>query len=144
MKPLPDIQLSFLDHVAIRVKDMDASAKWYERVLGLKPYTFKEWGPFPIFMLSGQFGVALFPVKSENPLPLGKKDFIKIDHFAFNVNRENFEHAKKRYQLLDLDFEIQDHHYFHSIYTKDLDGHIVELTTLVVAEASFYRLKQEE
>jgi len=37
-----------------------------------------------------------------------------------------------------LDFTVQDHHYFHSIYTRDPDGHVVELTTIVVEEDSFY------
>ena len=36
-------------------------------------------------------------------------------------------------------FEFQDHFYFHSIYTKDPDGHTVELTTIVISEESFYK-----
>lgn len=31
---------------------------------------------------------------------------VKIDHFAFNVTKENFEKAKKRYTELNLDFDI--------------------------------------
>ncbi|WP_255362723.1 hypothetical protein [Tenacibaculum sp. MAR_2009_124] len=58
--------------------------------------------------------------------------------FAFNVTNENFEKAKKRYSELGLDFTIQDHHYFHSIYTLDPDGHKVELTTIKVDENDFY------
>ena len=64
---------------------------------------------------------------------------IKIDHFAFNVTNENFEKAKKKYTDLNLEFNIQDHYYFHSIYTKDPDGHTVELTTIVVDENKFYQ-----
>jgi catechol 2,3-dioxygenase-like lactoylglutathione lyase family enzyme len=132
------IEIDFLDHVAIRVKDLEVSAKWYEKVLGLKKYQLPEWGDFPIFMLANKSGVALFPAKiSDAELDRQSKN-VKIDHFAFNVNKANFEKAKKKYNELDLDFNIQDHHYFHSIYTKDPDGHTVELTTLVVDEQSFY------
>jgi catechol 2,3-dioxygenase-like lactoylglutathione lyase family enzyme len=46
------IKIEFLDHVAIRVADIEASAKWYEKVLGLKRYQLPEWGDFPIFLLS--------------------------------------------------------------------------------------------
>ncbi|WP_281990717.1 VOC family protein [Aquimarina aggregata] len=132
------IAIEFLDHVAIRVKDLKISSEWYQKVLGLKKYQLPEWREFPIFLLSGKTGIALFPANLNDP----KLDFnsrnIKIDHFAFNVTNENFEKAKKRYTALNLDFNIQDHYYFHSIYTKDPDGHIVELTTIVVEEDGFY------
>ena len=133
------IELDFLDHVAIRVEDLERSAKWYEEVLDLQQYKLKEWGEFPIFMLCGKSGVALFPANLDDEVlnPLSKN--IKIDHFAFNVNRENFEKAIKRYQSLGLEFQLQDHYYFDSIYTKDPDGHTVELTTIKVKETEFYR-----
>lgn len=132
------LEINFLDHVAIRVIDLDVSAAWYEKVLGLKRYQPEEWGDFPIFMLSNKSGIALFPAnKNDKQIDLTSKH-VKIDHFAFNVNKENFEKAKKRYAALNLEFNIQDHHYFHSIYTKDPDGHTVELTTIMVDENKFY------
>ena len=53
------INLEFLDHVAIYVSDMEASARWYENVLGLKRYQLPEWGEYPIVLLSGKTGIAL-------------------------------------------------------------------------------------
>ena len=133
------IEIEFLDHVAIRVKDMDISVEWYQRVIGLKKYQLPEWGDFPIFMLSGKSGVALFPANlADTQLEPNSKN-IKIDHFAFNVTNENFEKAKKKYAELNLIFTIQDHHYFHSIYTKDPDGHTVELTTPVKGKNPFFQ-----
>jgi catechol 2,3-dioxygenase-like lactoylglutathione lyase family enzyme len=133
-----DIVINFLDHVAIRVKNMEVSEKWYNEVLGLQKYKLPKWGEFPVFMLSGKCGVALFPAKTDDPqLPDNSKN-VKIDHFAFNVSKDSFESAVDRYRAFNLDFHIQDHHYFHSIYTKDPDGHTVELTTIVVDEDSFY------
>ncbi len=133
-----NLEINFLDHVAIRVIDLDVSADWYEKVLGLKRHQPAEWGEYPIFMLSNRSGIALFPAdEKDKQIDLTSKN-VKIDHFAFNVNKENFEKAKKRYTTLNLEFNIQDHHYFHSIYTKDPDGHTVELTTLVVDENKFY------
>jgi catechol 2,3-dioxygenase-like lactoylglutathione lyase family enzyme len=138
MKKKEQIEIRYLDHVAIRVVDIKASAKWYEEVLGLKKYQLPEWGEFPIFMLANKTGIALFPLTTSDKEIDTKYKNIKIDHFAFNVNKENFEKAKKRYIELNLDFDIQDHHYFHSIYTKDPDNHTVELTTIVVDEKKFY------
>ncbi|WP_338814803.1 VOC family protein [Bernardetia sp. Wsw4-3y2] len=133
-----EFEIDFLDHVAIRVKDIEASIKWYEKVLGLKKYQLKEWGGFPVFMLANKSGIALFPANTKDSLLDSESKNVKIDHFAFNVTTENFEKAKVRYQNLGLDFTIEDHHYFHSIYTQDIDGHTVELTTLVVNPREFY------
>ncbi len=132
------IEINFIDHVAIRVKDFDRSIAWYNKVLGLKKHQLPEWNPFPIFLLAGKCGVALFPADINSPNANNDSSLVKIDHFAFNVSNHSFQKAKQKYISLDLDFSIQDHHYFHSIYTKDPDGHTVELTTLVVAENEFY------
>ena len=133
-----EFRVDFLDHVAIRVKDLAGSAKWYEKVLGLKMYRRPEWGAFPILMLSGKSGVALFPANVRDKALDSKSKNVKIDHFAFNVSNDNFNRAKVRFTDLKLEFSVQDHHFFHSIYTEDPDGHIVELTTLVVDENLFY------
>ncbi|GAA4324797.1 hypothetical protein GCM10023115_41470 [Pontixanthobacter gangjinensis] len=133
------IEIRFLDHVAIRVSDIEKSADWYKSVLGLKKYKLPEWGEFPVFMLANKSGVALFPANmNDAEFDINSKN-VKIDHFAFNVDQENFEKAEKRYQELNLDYSIQDHFYFKSIYTKDPDEHTVELTTILVDEDEFYK-----
>lgn len=129
----PMFDILFLDHVAIRCKDLEVSANWYEKTLGLKRYTFKEWGPFPIFMLVGKTGIALFPVREDQELP-----HKAVDHFAFQVHPIQFERAQAHLNELKIPFEVQDHHYFHSIYFRDPDQHTVELTTLAVPEDQFY------
>ena len=134
-----EIELRFLDHVAIRVKDMDASIAWYQKVLGLKKYQLEVWGDYPIFLLAGKSGIALFPANEKDPPAMNSASRnVKIDHFAFNVDRENFDKALDNYQRLELDFVVKDHHYFDSVYTEDPDGHIVELTTIKVDEERFY------
>ncbi len=136
---LPELTLAFLDHVAIRVADLERSAAWYAEVLGLQRYQLPEWGPFPFFMLAGKSGVALFPANPDHPaLDLSSRN-VKIDHFAFQVTRENFDLALLRYRALGLEFEVKDHIYFQSVYTSDPDGHTVELTALMVPEEEFYK-----
>jgi len=121
-----------LDHVAILAQDPEASVKWYKEVLGLKEYRVPEWKEFPIFMLAGKTGVAIFPNRNK----ITGKD--KIDHFAFNVDHENFVRAQKNLSSMSIHFHFSDHKYFHSIYFKDPDNNTVELTTLVVPENEFY------
>ena len=134
-----EFKINGLDHVAIRVMDMERSANWYTEVLGLKRYQTPEWGPFPIFLLANRSGIALFPANPEDAEIDPSSRNVKLDHFAFNVDRENFEKARKLYEELEMEYTFSDHHYFHSIYTKDPDGHTVELTTIVVDEKDFYK-----
>ena len=90
-------------------------------------------------MLAGTSGVALFPANPEDPEMERTSRNVKIDHFAFHVGREDFDLAQRHYEALGQEFQFQDHHYFHSIYTRDPDGHTVELTTLMVDSDEFYR-----
>jgi catechol 2,3-dioxygenase-like lactoylglutathione lyase family enzyme len=135
---MPSFQLSHLDHVAIHSVNPSASVKWYQEVLGLKKYQLEEWGDFPIFLLSGKVGVAIFPAKQPKPVVARKDKTAHINHFAFNVSNENFAAARQHYEALGLFYSFQDHHYFHSIYTKDPDGHTVELTTQVLEDELIY------
>ena len=131
--------INFLDHVAIRVKDMEESINWYKNVLGLKMYKIEKWGDYPVFMLSGKSGIAVFPANLEDEKFPQTSRNVKIDHFAFNVSNEDFNKAKKYFNQIHVDFGFMYHHYFHSIYLKDPDGHTVELTTLLVDDNEFYK-----
>ena len=131
-------QISFLDHVAIRVKNMEKSAQWYEEILGLKRYQLPAWGKIPILMLAGKTGVAIFPANLKDVALNKLSKNAKIDHFAFNVTNEDFAKAQQYFTKIGLEYEIQDHHYFQSLYLKDPDGHLVELTTLVISDEDFY------
>lgn len=130
--------IEYLDHVAIRVANIDTSVTWYKEVLGLKKYKLEKWGEYPVFMLAGTSGIAIFPANTNDPKINANSNNVKLDHFAFNVTKNNFEKAQKHFKHLGVDYTFQGHHYFHSIYVKDPDNHTVELTTLVVNHADFY------
>lgn len=136
---MQDFKIRFLDHVAIRVKNLEKSADWYGKVLGLKKYQLEAWGEFPVFMLAGKTGIALFPADAYQPAHDTSPRGVGIDHFAFNVSNEDFQLAREKYETLKISYRFSDHTYFHSLYTFDPDGHEVELTTIVVDEAGFYK-----
>lgn len=135
MKPF---NINFLDHVAIYVEDMNASIEWYRKVLGLKKYKLDKWGDFPIFMLAGKSGLAIFPANLKDSKIDQNSRNVRIEHLAFNVSNEDFTKAQSHFKSLNISFNFQDHHYFHSVYLKDPDGHKVELTSIMVDEESFY------
>ncbi len=53
-------------------------------------------------------------------------------HFAWRVNRTNFELAQERFCELGVEFESADHGMAHSVYITDPDGHRIEITTYEV------------
>jgi len=128
---LNDFTIDCLDHVAIRVADLKASASWYTKVLGLTAHKLPKWGESPVFMLAGKTGIALFPANSET----NKRK--SIDHFAFRVSSIAFKKALQKFEELEIPYTVQDHTYFLSVYITDLDNHTVELTTLHVLEDPF-------
>ena len=125
------LTLQFLDHVALRVRDINRSAEWYEKTLGLQRLQPKEWGLFPIFMVAGQTGIALFPTRSEDAQLPPEGDWVRGHHYAFRVDQENFEKAKAHLTQLGVEWTFQNHFHFHSIYFNDPDGHQLELTVQV-------------
>ncbi|MEL6675325.1 MAG: VOC family protein [Bacteroidota bacterium] len=130
--------IKFLDHVAIRVLDLERSAQWYETVLGLTRFQTDHWGPFPIFMFAGKTGVALFPADPEAPRLTRAQKGVKIDHFAFQVSRTAFEAAQAHFTRLGIPFVLKDHHFYLACFIEDPDGHQIELNTLTLAEEEFY------
>lgn len=133
-----DFKIECLDHVALNVKDLEVSIAWYQKVLGLKKYKLAKWGEYPIFLLAGKTGLALFPASLEDPFLNPASNNIKIEHFAFNVTNANFKLARKKHKSLNIEYLFKDHFYFQSIYATDPDGHTMELTTLMVDENDFY------
>ena len=121
-------EIHHLDHVAIRVTDVEASANWYGEVLGMKPVFEGMWGGVPTMLALGSTLVALFPVRDDDPddAPLGR---VRVDHFAFRTDRENFQRARQEIPARGIPVEYQDHEISHSIYMADPDGHTVEITT---------------
>ena len=118
-----------IDHVALAVRDVERSASWYQEVLGLKRMHEDLWKSFPAVVGAGETAVALFPVQGEAPDGPPGKNVLAMRHFAFRVDRPNFEAAQAELKARSIEFEFQDHEIAHSIYFHDPDGHEIEITT---------------
>ena len=121
------MELDGIDHVAVGVRDIDRSTKWYIEVLGFERLHEDMWNGVPTFIGKGNTGVALFPASFEAKSSGGRE--IRMLHMAFRANRENFLAAQRELEKRGIKFEFQDHEIAHSIYFRDPDGHVLELTT---------------
>lgn len=122
-------QIEGIDHVALLVRDVEESVRWYSDVLGLRRLYEEVWGSFPAVVGTGGTSLALFPVAGTAPHPPPGRDTICVRHLAFRVNAPNFAAAQEELQRRGIRFEFQDHQAAHSIYFNDPDGHQLEITT---------------
>lgn len=126
------MQLEGIDHVAVGVRDIERSAKWYIEVLGFERLHEGVWGGVPTFVGKGNTGIALFPASPDAKSTASTHRAIRILHLAFRANRENFLAAQQELTKSGIKFEFEDHEISHSIYFRDPDGHQLEITTYEV------------
>ena len=122
-------KIDALDHVALSVRDVERSARWYTDVLGFKRQHEGMWDGVPIFVGNGAAAIALFPVRDKAGSKSHDHAPVRTLHFAFRTDRENFLHAQDELKKRAIPFDFQDHKISHSIYFRDPDGHEIEITT---------------
>ena len=122
-------QVEGIDHVALAVRDVVASARWYGDVLGLERRYAEVWGDFPAVVCAGTTCLALFPVGTPHPLPPPPRGTLAVRHVAFRVDRANFALAQAALRQRGIAFHAQDHAAALSVYFTDPDGHALEITT---------------
>ena len=120
-------QTEGIDHVALAVRDVRSSARWYEQVLGLRRLHEDAWGDFPAVVGNGTTAVALFPVEGGSPGPRPDRGTIAMRHLAFRVDRANLTAAKATLSEQGIPFTEQHHGIAESIYFFDPDGHELEV-----------------
>ncbi|MFO0808922.1 MAG: VOC family protein [Gemmataceae bacterium] len=111
-----------IDHVEVFVRDIEAAAKWYAEVLGLRE--LYRWDPAPVMIGAGGTMLALFPAEAK----------IEPGHgwhrVAWRTDRTGFEAAQAHLQALGVPFRGPvDHDISWSIYFSDPDGHALEITS---------------
>ncbi len=126
------IELEGIDHVALAVRDVAVTARWYIDVLGFEPRYEGMWNGVPVFLGKGQTALALFPAREGALSPAGGGERIGMLHLAFRATQAGFLAAQDDLKSRGISFGFQDHEISHSIYFHDPDGNKLEITTYEV------------
>lgn len=124
------LPIEALDHVALTVRDPQASMAWYQEVMGFLPAAMEGLASGPPFILRVSPGcyLNLFPADSESPAGVPDHNTIAMRHVAFRVTyscmAEVEEELKRRgQQVMAFDYGPR----CRSLFVSDPDGHQVEL-----------------
>lgn len=122
------IQILGLDHIVLRVSDVERALAWYTDQLGLDPVRVDEWRagdcPFPSVRVSESTIIDLIA----GDVDLDRRN---LDHFCLVVSPEDLTsiRADHRFDIVrDPDFELYGAQgYADGLYLRDPDGNEIEL-----------------
>ena len=119
------MNLKAIDHVAISVKSLEDSFRWYSQVLG-----FGLYHKFTRTWMIERDGMKIGLMRRADAKPVDDlDDRIAIQHFAFGVTEDDFQLVVDTLQILAVPFEgPEDTGIAYSIFLTDPDGHSVEIT----------------
>ena len=104
----PLVKIRELDHIVLRVRDMEKSLRFYTEVLGLEPERVEQFkageAHFPSVRLNADTIIDLFPFPDMEPM--GRNSPRNQDHFCMVIESTDLDKLKREFQAIDI--EIQD------------------------------------
>ena len=130
----PLVKITEMDHIVLRVKDVEESLRFYTDVLGLKPARVELWREgqvgFPSARLNDDTIIDFFP---SDQSPIGRDGVRNQDHFCMVIEPTDMDGLKANFESIGV--AIQEgpgkrwgsHGDGISLYVYDPDDNVVEL-----------------
>ena len=128
------IRIAEMDHIVLRVRDIDVSLRFYTEVLGLRPERLTEFrsgkAPFPSVRLNDRTIIDLLPSPSKQPMDNRSHN---QDHYCMVI--EPTDMAELVTQLQNIGVDVKEGPVTRwgargngtSIYITDPDSNLIEL-----------------
>ena len=130
----PLVKITEMDHIVLRVKDVEVSLQFYTETLGLKAERVEEWQKgevrFPSARLNDDTIIDLFASDQE---PIGKDGARNQDHFCMVIEPTDMEELKSKFEAMGVAIQAGpgkrwgSHGDGISLYVYDPDDNVVEL-----------------
>ena len=130
----PLVKITEMDHIVLRVKDVEESLRFYTEVLGLKAERVELWKGgevrFPSARLNDDTIIDFFATDQE---PIGKDGVRNQDHFCMVIQPTDMDELKAKFESIDVGIQAGpgkrwgSHGDGISLYVYDPDNNVVEL-----------------
>ena len=134
VQSLPLVKITEMDHIVLRVKDVEESLRFYTETLGLGSERVEQWRAgevrFPSARLNDDTIIDLFASEQE---PIGKDGVRNQDHFCMVIEPTDMDELKAKFEALGVGIQAGpgkrwgSHGDGISLYLYDPDNNVVEL-----------------
>ena len=131
-KPL--VNITEMDHIVLRTRDVEESLRFYTEVLGLKGERVEQWRAgevrFPSARLNADTIIDFF---ASDSIPNGRDDAKNQDHFCMVIDYTDMEELKAHFEGIGVEIQAGpgkrwgSHGDGISLYIYDPDDNVVEL-----------------
>lgn len=130
----PLVKITEMDHIVLRVKDVETSLRFYTQVLGMPAERVEQWRAgeirFPSARLNADTIIDFFGSDQE---PLGRDGAKNQDHYCMVIEPTDMEELKAKFEGIGVDIQAGpgkrwgSHGDGISLYIYDPDDNVVEL-----------------
>ena len=129
------LQVTDMDHIVLRVRDVEAAIEFYTQVLGMQPHRVEEYRkgevPFPCARVNSGTIIDLLPSPDQGPIGDGPRN---LDHYCLTIAATDMERLSE--ELAERGVEVISdapgqrsgaRGTATSIYIRDPEGNRIEL-----------------
>ena len=130
----PLVKITEMDHIVLRVKDVEESLRFYTQVLGMPAERVEQWRAgeirFPSARINADTIIDFFAADQE---PIGREGIKNQDHYCMVIEKTDMEALKTKFEALGVDIQAGpgkrwgSHGDGTSLYIYDPDDNVVEL-----------------
>ena len=130
----PLVKITEMDHIVLRVKDVEESLRFYTEVLGMKSERVDQWRAgeirFPSARINADTIIDFFESDQE---PIAKEGVKNQDHYCMVIEKTDMEALKAKFEAIGVDIQAGpgkrwgSHGDGTSLYIYDPDNNVVEL-----------------
>ncbi len=130
----PLVKITEMDHIVLRVKDVEESLRFYTQVLGMSAERVEQWRAgeirFPSARINADTIIDFFASDQE---PIAREGIKNQDHYCMVIEQTDMEALKDKFEALGVDIQAGpgkrwgSHGDGISLYIYDPDDNVVEL-----------------